>query len=87
MWTYPDEVVRVVRVVGNAFKCGTVFDSADDIRAVLLSVDCGLCSLTKDEHHQFRLWDRPKNVVLGVELTSLGLQLLGYDEENYHRFQ
>ncbi len=85
MSTYDLEIERVVRIVGNAFKCGTVFEAANDIRAVLLSVDCGLCRLIKDDHHAFKLWDHASNVVLGIELTSAGLQFLGYNDDEYYR--
>lgn len=82
--SYEPEVERVVRIVGNAFNTGTIFESEDDIRAVMNAVEAGLLKLVKHRLQAFRVRDRSRNIFMDVELTSPGLLFLGYDEKKYY---
>ena len=77
MARYAAPVEDVVRTIGNALKCGTVYETTEQVSAVIHAVDCGLCRLVEDSFHAFRLFDSRWNVMLGIELTSLGKEFVG----------
>lgn len=80
-----EHTLHVVRIVGNAFNTGTVFESPEAVASVCNAVELGLLRLVPLEHNPFRMHDASNGAKWGVELTVLGMRQLGIDPNDYKK--
>ncbi len=71
---YSTEVTSVIEALRHIDRPTRFFSTADEVRAVIASVDVGACRLVTLNDHAVRLRDESWNVVLGIELTDRGVR-------------
>lgn len=81
---YSAQVEGVLAIVGNAFNTGTVFETDEQVAALMAAADCGLIRLVQ-EIKPFKLYDSRWKTTVGIELTDLGLEHLGIDPVKYRK--
>ncbi len=82
---YTKPVETVLRIIGNARNCGTIFETESDISAIRSAIGYGLLRLVPSARNAFQLSDTERGENKGIELTSHGMKFLGIDEYLYHR--
>lgn len=81
---YSPHVEGILAIVGNAFNTGTIFETDQEVSALMAAADCGLIRLVQ-EIKPFKLYDSRWKTTVGIELTDLGLEHLGINPATYRK--